>query len=366
MPATDKKGKEFGNSMEFMDSYTDPKNLPRILCFVSQDTFEFELILDFYRDKLIELGESGEKLVFTGESGDLEQFFSHAFTPDMFFPNKVLIIKSGVSFFKPLISGSAKKPNDLYRNFLHQIPQLSDSVRIIIHYETWEIPTSIKKLFAPDLVTITSKNFYPNETKKNLENLLRKYDLELSESAQDEFLHRMNPSMGSYAKNLLKLKSYLNKKKFELEDIQDVLLGKTGVNYQVLVSFLFQNRRAEFFKEYSKITDLRAELGILMNRILARLNEIRIFRSFQKRFKGNLPEDKLFESLGMQSYSEKRRYHVIRELGSESKYFKDKTLETFYQALVDMNLRHKTQSDLSLDFYIQKKLYSLFTLFDSH
>jgi DNA polymerase-3 subunit delta len=358
--AKEKKIIEFANFLEFTDS--NPKELPLVLCFVSQDSFEFEALLEFYRSKMVGTGEVFESIVFTGESGEVDSFFNHAFTPDMFYPRKLLIVKSGLQFFKPFFSSNSRKNNELFTNFVHHLPQLSDKVHIVVHYDHWEIPAGVKKLFNNELTLIISKNFYPSETRKQLEILLRKLELHLSVDAMDEFLHRIPPNMGSYMKSLTKLNSYLNKKKFEVEDIRNVLFGRTGTNYQLISSLFFQNRRAEFFKEISKITDIKAELGIILVKLLDRLNELRTYRLFQKKFKGAIPEDELFAVLGMQSYSSGRKYHIKKELVVEARYLKDRSEELLYDSLVQLNLKHKTNSDDSvLSLFIKQKFIIMFS-----
>ncbi|WCL49531.1 DNA polymerase III subunit delta [Leptospira sp. GIMC2001] len=361
MATAEKKIQEFANCLEFIDS--NPKELPQIFCFVSQDSFEFEEILQYYRERLSKSGEPFETIVFTGENGEIDPFFSHAFTPDMFFPTKLLIIKSGVNFFKPFFN-AAKKANELHNQFLHHLPQLSEKVYILIHYENWDMPSFLKKFFPIGYALVHSKNFYSNETRKHLEQLIRKMDLSLSSDAIDEFLHRIPPNMGSYLKSLQKLKLYLHKKKFEIEDVQDVLLGRTSINYQVLVTLFFQNRKVEFYKEFSKLSDIRSELGILLSKLLDRLNEIRIFRIFQFKYKGAIPEDELFMTLGMDSYSSGRKYHIKKELISDAKMLKDKSIELLYESLIDLNIRHKSRTDADLTMYLQQKWMRMFNLFE--
>jgi DNA polymerase III subunit delta len=357
--AKEKKNIEFSNFIEFRDS--KPEVLPKILCFISQDSFEFEQVVDYYREQMKLMGEAFEGIVFTGESGEVDSFFSHVFTPDMFFPTKLLIIKSGIQFFKPFFSAASKKPNDLFQNFTHQLPQFSDKVYIVFHYDNWEMPAGVKKLFNNELTVIHSKNFYSNQTRQNLERLLRQDELTMSTDAMDEFIYRVPANMGSYMKSIQKLRVYLNKKKFDLEDVQNILFSRTTINYNDIANLFFQNRRAEFFKEITKITDMRAELGIILIKLLDRLNELRIYRIFNKKFHGQIPEDELFQVLGMQAYSSGRKYHIKKELVSESRYLKDKTIEVLYNYLIDLNLKHKFNSDNDgLKLVVKQKFLNMF------
>ncbi len=359
-----KKNQEYSNCLSFLDAKLSPP--PQVLTFISQDSFEFDILLDYYKDALSKMQESFEVIVFTGEGGEIDSLFSHCFTPDMFYPTKLIVIKSGSAFFKPFISAQTKKPNDLYQNFTHHLPQLSEKVFILIHYDSWEIPANIKKLFGTLSLFVISKNFYPNETRKNLEILLKKMEISLSTDAMDEFLHRIPPNMGSYMKSLTKLKSLLGKKKFELEDIENILMGRSSLNYANLVTFFFQNRRAEFFKEMRKISDLRSELGILLSKLLDRLNELRIYRTIHKKNKSDLDESLLYEMLSVSHFSEGRKFHILKELKLESKYFKDKTMEDMYDILVNLNFRHKTNSDNdSLKILIEQNFLKLFRLLES-
>lgn len=361
--AKEKKTPDFSNFLEFRDS--KQSTLPKILGFISQDSFEFEQVVEYYRESMKGMGEPFEGIVFTGESGEVDSFFSHVFTPDMFFPTKLLIIKAGTQFFKPFFSGTSKKPNDLYKNFVHQLPQFSDKVYIIFHYDHWEMPAGVKKLFDNNITIIHSKNFYSNQTRQNLERLLRIEDLQLSTPAMDEFLQRIPPNMGSYMKSIQKLRVYLNKKKFEVEDIQNVLLSRTTTNYQEISNLFFQNRRAEFFKEIGKITDLRAELGIILVKILERLNELRIYRIFHRKTHGKLPEDQLFETLGMTHYSSGRKFHILKELSNESRYLKDRSIEKLYDHLIDLNMKHKFNADNEgLKIYARQKFLNMFAVLE--
>lgn len=356
----EKKTAEFSNFLEFRDSKQE--SLPKILGFISQDSYEFEQVLEYYRESMKKLGEPFEGIVFTGEPGEIDAFFSHVFTPDMFFPTKLLIIKSGVQFFKPFLTGTGKKTNDLFNNFVHQLPQFSDKVYIVFHYDNWEMPAGIKKLFMNQLVVINSKNFYASQTRQNLERLLRQEDLQLTTDAMDEFLQRIPANMGSYMKSLQKLRIYLNKKKFDINDIRNVLLNRNTTNYLEISHYFYQNRRVEFFREIDKISDLRAELGIVLLKLLERLNELRTYRLFQKKFHGQIPDEELFTILGMQSYSSGRKYHIRKELSAESKYLKDKSIELLYTALVDLNKKHKFNSDsVKLRIYVRQRFLNMFS-----
>jgi|JI8StandDraft_1071087.scaffolds.fasta_scaffold14529_5 DNA polymerase-3 subunit delta len=359
-----KKNQEYSNCLSFLEAKLSSP--PQVLTFIAQDSFEFDILLDYYKEFLSKLQESFEVIVFTGEGGEMDLFFSHCFTPDMFYPTKLIVIKSGSAFFKPFISAQTKKPNDLYQNFTHHLPQLSEKVYILIHYDSWEIPASIKKIFGTLSSFVISKNFYPNETRKNLEVLMKKMEINLSTDAIDEFLHRIPPNMGSYMKSLTKLKSLLGKKKFEIEDIENILMGRSSLNYSNLVSYFFQNRKAEFFKEMRKFSDLRAELGILLSKLLDRLNELRIYRTIHRKNKSDLDESLLYEMLGVSHFSEGRKFHILKELKLESKYFKDKTMEDMYEILVNLNFRHKTNADTELlKIVIEQKFLKLFRLLEN-
>lgn len=357
----EKKIQDYPNCLSFLEAKRD--SAPQVLLFAAQDSFEFDVLLDYYKEQLSKNQETFEIIVFTGEGGEMDSFFSHCFTPDMFYPTKLIVIKSGTTFFKAFLGNQNKKPNDLYQNFLHHLPQLSDKVYVLVHYDTWDLPATIKKLFGNLANSIVSKNFYPNETRKNLEILSKKYDIHLSPEAMDEFLHRIPPNMGSYMKSLTKLKTFLGKKKFEVEDIENVLLGRSALNYSSLVTLYFQNRRAEFFKELKKLSDLRVELGILISKLLERLNELRTFRVIHKKNKSDMDESLLYELLGIEHFSEGRKFHVLKELRTEAKYFNDKTMEEIYEILLNLNLRHKTSSDLDvLHLLVQNSFLKMFKL----
>lgn len=359
--ADDKKIQEFPNCLSFLEAKKN--SAPQVLLFAAQDSFEFDVLLDYYKEQLSKNQETFEIIVYTGEGGEMDSFFSHCFTPDMFYPTKLIVIKSGTTFFKAFLGNQNKKPNDLYANFQHHLPQLSDKVYILVHYDSWDLPANIKKLFGGIANAIISKNFYPNETRKNLELLSKKYDIQLSPEAMDEFLHRIPPNMGSYMKSLNKLKTFLGKKKFELEDVENVLLGRSALNYNSLVTLFFQNRKAEFFKELKKLSDIRVEFGILISKLLERLNELRTFRVIHKKNKSDMDESLLYELLGVEHFSEGRKFHVLKELRAEAKYFNDKSMEEIYDILLNLNLRHKTNSNTeSLQLVIQNSFLKMFKL----
>lgn len=361
----EKKTFEFSNFLEFREAFSS-RPLPQITGYVSIDSYEFEEITEFYREWLRKEYLQFETIVFTGETGDLQTFFSQVFNPDMFYPTKLLIIRSGLSFFKPFIGTGSKKTNDLFKQFTDQFSFISDKTYILFHYDHWDIPQNLRKLFQNQLAVVLSKSFFANQTKQALEKILKYEDLSMSPEAMDEFLFRTPPYFGHYLKNIRKLRMFTNRKKFELSDIEQILITESKTNYQELANYFFQFRKQDFFREFSKITDINAELGTILAKILERLNELRIFKIYHRKFHGIIPQEELFLALGMGSYSQGRKYHIFQELSNQSKYLTDFAIMEIYNGLIDLNFKHKFSSHPeSLKIYSKQKFLNLFSVLEN-
>jgi len=359
----DKNSHDFKNFLDFRERFQNQAELPRIVGFVSNDSYEFELLAEFYRDYLRHKEEPFEGIVFTAEGNEVELFFSCLFTLDMFVPTKLVIVRSATAFFKPFLVGNTA--NELYQNFLHHLPQKPDSIYLLFHYDHWEISSRLKNMFGSEISLIVSRNFYPNETKANLEKILQKEEISMTPEAIDEFLHRTPSNLGSYIRNVRKLRAYTGKKNIDLSDIEDVLFPRNHPKYIEIASIFFQLRRYEFFREIDKISNLRDELGILLSKLLERLNELRIFRIYQKKFPGAIPEEELFRALKIESYTSGRKYHIRKELATESRYLKDKSIEILYDTLIQLNVKHKFCSDeKQLRLFAKRQFLNLFSIME--
>ncbi|MCB1159174.1 MAG: DNA polymerase III subunit delta, partial [Leptospiraceae bacterium] len=231
---------QYKNYLEFREkAKTD---LPNLMIYCSLDSYEFDILADHYREILKSKEEAFEVAIFVSEPGDLEKLFSEVFNLSMFSSLKLIIIKSGSDFFKPLLLAKGKA---LYDNFKRSIPELSEKVYLLIHYDDKDIPSKLLSMFQHKLGLLKNRNFYPNEKKAALESILKFEKITLDPAASDEFIHRIPPNTGSYLKNIQKLKLLLNKKEYTLEDIEEALFGNVDFNPFHITDLFFSGDKRE-------------------------------------------------------------------------------------------------------------------------
>ncbi|MCB1189243.1 MAG: DNA polymerase III subunit delta [Leptospiraceae bacterium] len=361
MAAAAKNITEYKNYVDFIDK--SKENLPGVFIYSSLDSFEFDLIVDHCKIILSQKGEKLEVVVYVSEPGDFENFFSEIFNLSIFSSQKLVIIKSGIDFFKSVLTAGKK---GIYDTFKKNIPSLSEKSYILIHYNTNSSPPEkLLSLFGNKCSLLKNRNYYPNERKAALEGILRNEKVTIDPSGIDEFIHRIHPNTGSYIKNIRKLKTFLNKKHFEHNDITEILFNAADFNPYQLVDSLFLNDRVEFFKEFSKLKptyDNAFQLLKALTVILVKVDEIRKFKLLTKRSVDN-NSDEFYSLLDMKSYSDKRKNFTKGRLRKEANYFADKVLEMLYDSLIQMNIKFKTgMSEKSKHYYFIQKMENIFLL----
>lgn len=344
----------------FMELEEKIASLPQLLVYCSEDSFEYDLIGDLYRKYFSTSGESVEISVFVSEPGDLEKLFSELFNFSMFSKQKLILVKSGLELFKPILAAKSKA---LYDNFKKNFTNLSDKVYLVIHYNDKDVPEKFLSLFQQKYGLIKTKPFYPGERLGALEDVCKYEKVQLDSVAQDEFIHKVHPSIGSYIKNIRKLKLVLAKKSFTTEDVNDVLFSGSDFNPFHLTDQLFGNNISEFFKEYGKLEgshDYEPNFLSVLNAFLVRADEIRKAKILFSRMKDS-DDSKFFELLGISSYSEKRKAFMKNKLRKESQLFSDRALKYLYDVLVRMNIMFKSSPVRDeINFYFIRSMRELF------
>jgi DNA polymerase-3 subunit delta len=277
----------------------------------------------------------------------------------MFFPRKLIILKNGVSFFKPLLETKGNSEfSDYVSGFKKNITNISDQINLVIHYDGKDLPTSFGNLFQNCFSYYKPKTLYPNDIPKALKDVLDQENAHFEEDARDEFIHRTPANVGSYIKGIRKLKQYLNKSKFTLADINQILFTQTEMSISTLVDSLIQSRKTEFYKEFTKFSEDNSEVLAFLTRLLYKLDEIRKIRIIRAKHNGEIPIPIMDEILKTGSYSEARKGFMRRQLTNESKNFTDKSLNQFYEILIEMNMKYKSglRNEEGRIYFIQKTL----------
>lgn len=355
--------KEIKNFFEI--SHLNIDNLPRILIYLSLDSFEFDLLVDHYREKLYKLHETYEFVVYVSEPGDQEKLFSELFNFSMFSCWKLVIIKFGSSFFQPILSPSKK---EIFENFKNSIPNIDEKIFLLIHYDSKELPTKLVTLFNNKFAILKSRNYYPEERRKALEEILKNEKVSLEPDAIDEFIHRVTPHIGSYIKNIRKIKNLLNKKNFTLEDIREVLFPSSEFNPFQLVESIFKNDKVEFYKEFYKIKpheDSVSQILAFLSVFVNRLDEVRKAKILFQKYPNEQDSEEFFRQMNMSSYSEPRKRFVKNRLKKESALFSDEIVSYAYQIAIDINIHLKTSSLKDINYFFIPKFNSLFLLLSS-
>lgn len=343
-----KEIQEFKNYSEFV-THASTGFLPGIFIYTSLDSFEFDLVTDTYRTLMAKNGPF-ETVVYVAETGDFEKLFSEMFNFSMFSAQKLLIIRSGSDFFKPILLAGKKEQ---FESFKRNIPNLSDQTCVLIHYDAKDLPAKMFTLFDNKFALLKSRNFYQDERKPALEAILKAEKVNLEEAAKDEFLYRIPPNTGSYTKSIRKLKLILNKKDFTLQDVEEVLFSRADFSPFHQVDLLFQKNRMEFFREFSKLksdsdTGTASYLSLL-NALLNRLDETRKARLLLNRLGENDPQ--FFKYMGMESYSDNRKWFTKNKLKKETKIFNEEAMSFLYDLILELNIRAKVGSMKEMDHY---------------
>ena len=348
--------KEFKSSLEILSRASAGIPVPVFIC-CSENSFEFDQIVDFYKKRLSEQGERFEVVVIVSEPGDAEKLFSEIFNLSMFSNRKLIIIKSGADFFKPILTASKK---EYFDNFKRSIATSSENIFILIHYDAKEVPQKLLSMFNHKLGLLKSRNFFPEETKRNLEEILASEKISFDPAAIDEFIHKTPPNAGAYSRNVKKLKTYQNKKHFTLEDINHILFNTSEFNPFILADMIFKNNKQEFLKEFTKFHPEPNSLLSLLSILLGRLDEIRKARILFKRLRDS-DDAKFFELLGVSSYSDARKRFIKNKLKREARYFNDRSIDFFYTMLIEINTKIKSDSNKEgIEFLFLRNLESLF------
>jgi DNA polymerase-3 subunit delta len=335
------------------------KSLPRVFVYSGEDSFEFEIAVDFFREKLDKLGEKLDIIVIVAEGGEQVKLFAELFTPDMFFPRKLIIIKNASAFFKPLLESKANSEfSDYVSGFKKNIVNISESITLLIHYDNRDLPSSFATLFQNHYSFYKPKVLYQNDIPKALKEVLDQEAVQLEDAARDEFIHRTPANVGSYIKGIRKLKQYLNKSKFTLADINSILFTQTEMNANTLVENLIQAKKTEFYKEFTKFSDDNGEILAFLTRLLYKLDEIRKIRVIRSKHNGEIPIPIMDDLLKTASFSEARKGFMRRQLTSDAKNFTEKALNQFYEILIEMNIKYKSglRNEEGRVYFIQKTM----------
>ncbi len=350
---------EFKNFSEVLDLTTEKKSFPKIFFYVSEDSFEFDLITDLYRNFYQKQNQPYEVIVYVAEGGDFEKLYSEIFNLSMFSQNKLLIIRSGTDFFKPFLTASKKEE---FETFKKSIPNIPEGISILIHYDSKEIPAKLGQLFIQKYSVLKNRNLYADERLPSLESILRSEKVNMDLEAKEEFLHRIHPNTGAYTKSIRKLKSILFKKDFVIKDVEDVLFNQSDFNPFYAVDYLFKVQKYEFFKEISKIkigNSGQPEILSFLNTCLNRANEVKKATILFTRFQGLNQDHEFFSLMGFSSYSEGRKKFVKSRLQKESRVFSKLIQKKLFFLLKNINLKVKTTTSID-KFFLGSEFEKIF------
>ncbi|GBF51324.1 putative DNA polymerase III, delta subunit [Leptospira ryugenii] len=362
---TKKNPKEFPSLFELLK--LTAIDLPPVFVYVGEDSFEYEIAVDHYKEKLESLGNQLDIIVIVAEGGEYEQFFADLFTPDMFYPDKLIILKNGSLFFKPLLETKSNSEfKDYIVGFQKNISQLGDNVHLLIHYDQKDLPSSFQTLFKGEYVYYKPKPIYPQDAPKVIREVLDQEKVQMEEEAFHEFLHRIPANLGAYLKNIRKLKAIFKKTKFTLADIHSALFTQKEMNATALVESLLQGKKADYFKEFTKFNDDNSEILQFLTRCLYKLDEIRKIRIIKSKHNGEVPIPIMDEILKTGSFSEARKGFMRKQLLAEAKHFTDKSINQLYDLLIEMNMKFKSglRDEEGRVYFIQKSL-AMFQLIHS-
>lgn len=335
------------------------KQLPQCFGYIGEDSYEFELIVEHYKALLNTKEEPCEILVIVSDSGEHAKLFAELFTPDMFFPKKLIILKQGNAFFKPILDQKSNQDwKDYASGFRKNVTAISDKIHFLIHFEGKDLGTSLTQLFQDKLSYFKSKPLYPSDYPKTLKEVSEQEQVILEQNAFDEFIHRSPANLGAYIKNIKKLKSYLHKNKFSLEDVNTVLFSQNEINVGLLVDSFVQRRKQEFFKEFSKYTDQNADILNFLTRLTYRLDEIRKIRIIKSKHRGEIPIPVMDEILKTKGFSDARKNFLRRQWTQEASYFTEKVLEYSYNEIIQINIKLKRglRNEEAKQFFVQRIL----------
>lgn len=342
---------------------TTEKDLPQCLGYVGEDSFEFELIIDHYK-KVLNHDSNQYETILVSESGEQGKLFAELFTPDMFFPRKLIILKQAANFFKPILDAKANQDwKDYSSGFKKNISNFSNEIFFVFHYEGKDIPKNLETLFQGNLSFYKTKALYQSDYAKTLKEVCEKENISLAAEAFEEFIHRIPPNLGAYIKSVQKLKQYLNKSKFTLDDINGILFNQNELNVGYLVESLVQNKKQDFFKEFTKFADQNSEILNFLTRLTYKMDEIRKIKVIRSKHNGEVPIPVMDELLKTSNFSEGRKNFIRRQLIGEAANFSDKLLDDFYSIIIDLNIKFKSGlRDSEGRQYFLQKILSCFTL----
>jgi DNA polymerase III subunit delta len=341
--------------------HTEIQKLPKVFLYVSTDSFEFDLISDHYKKVFRSLNVALEITVYVSEPGDLERFFSDVFNSSMFFSWKLIIIKNGYDLFKPLLQVGKK---DFFENFKRQYGSINEKTYILIHYNYKDLPAKLSQMLHDNFGLLKSRNFYNEERKKALDEVMKMEKVTMEATALDEFMHRVIPNTGSYIRNVQKLKILLHKKHFDANDILEILHPTHEFNPFHFTDSLFSRNKEEVFREYSKLqkdpeSHSSNMLG-LFSILLGRLDEIRKAKVLFNRLIHN-DDKEFFQLMNMSQYSDGRKKFVKSRLKREAQHFGDTAIDFFYDSLLELNEKMKSSAVKDQDILFQMKIQKLFS-----
>lgn len=355
-----KEIQEFKNFSDLIHFSNETKHLPSIFIYCSEDSFEFDMITEIYREAFKKKNEIFEVIVYVAETGDFGKLYSEIFNLSMFASNKLLIIRSGVDFFKPILQVGKKEEFDSFQKNILNMPE---TISLVLHYDAKEVPAKLGNLFQNKYAILKNRNLYMDERYPTLDTILRNEKVNFDTEAKDEFIHRTVPNSGAYTKSIRKLKNVLFKKDFTLIDIELVLFNSSEFNPFFAVDHLFKNSKSDFFKELSKLkegSEGSAQYLAFFNILLKRVDEVRKATFLFQRFKNQNSDAEFFTLLGFASYSDGRKKFVKSRLQKEVRLFNRSILKTLYKTLIELNIQSKTSSVPINKFYLSKVFETLF------
>ncbi|MEI7013348.1 DNA polymerase III subunit delta [Leptospira licerasiae] len=353
--ADTKVSNSYENLIDFLHK-TKPnlESLPQVLFVVSQDSYEFGVVSDLYKTAYKKNADPYEIVVFVAEPGDLENFQNEAGNLDMFAAQKLFIIKSGVTFFKPWLGKTKSKTSP--KSF-----SVPETVKILIHYDHWDLPKELLSIFGDNVSHFKSSKIFPDKRKEAFLKASKEVEVKLDNEAEEEFLLKVNPSAGAYLKNLEKLKLYLGKKSFNLADLKEVLFQSSEFSSSEIVDYFFEKDYGRFSREFSKFKIGKDSLLIFLSLVKDHLDKLRIYKIILRMYDKVLSEKEQSDLLGIGAYSPARKNHTFKRLRKESSVFNDLEIKELYEFLLEMNQKIKTGSEKEETvYYFFRKMEDFF------
>lgn len=317
---------------------------PNLVAYISPDPFEFDLLIQHYKQKFLNEGNPFEVIIFVGEENDSAEFINLILNPDLFSPKKLIIIKTGVEFFGKSLD--SEKTTGMFHTFQSALTNVPDSIQILIQFQDKgdaKKITRFEKLLPGTASLIHSKTFYPNKFGEKLQLASKYVGLHLEAGAKEEFYYRITPHLGTYLSALQKLKLFFaDKKEISKEELLEVLNLKAETNLFQMADAYMANQKKNFLNEFSKLGNSQSQALGFFSILLTKLDEVRKAKVLNRRYNNNIPEEVLYKKLNWETYASGRKYILRSHLNHSLGIFNEKQIGNTYDTIITLNQKFKS------------------------